>query len=67
MCVAFLDECLGVCPYFIRCNLAIPIFKIMGVEPGLQEKADSIIEQLLRRVGILSKDLYLLALFDVSE
>jgi hypothetical protein len=39
----------------------------MGVEPGLQEKADSIIEQLLRRVGILSKDLYLLALFDVSE
>ena len=67
MCVAFLDECLEVCPYFISCNLVIPIFEIAGVEPGLQEKGDSIIEQLLRRVGILSEDLYLLAIFDASK
>jgi hypothetical protein len=62
-----LNECLEVCPYFIRCNLAIPIFKIAGLEPGLQEKADSIIGQLLRRVGILSEDLYLLAISDALE
>jgi hypothetical protein len=33
----------------------------------LQEKVDSVIEQLLCRVGILSNDLYLLAIFDASE
>jgi hypothetical protein len=62
-----LDECLEGRPYLIRCNLAIPIFEIAGVEPGLQEKADSVIEQLMRRVGILFKNLYLLAIFDASE
>ena len=48
-------------------NLAIPIFDITGVESGLQEQANSIIEQLTHRVGILSKNLYLLAIFDASE
>jgi hypothetical protein len=33
----------------------------------LQEEAYSVIERLLCRVGILSKNLYLLAIFDASE
>ncbi len=59
--------CVEVHPCFIGGNLAFPIFKITGVECGLQEKAYIIIEQLLHRVGILSKDLDLLAIFDASE
>ena len=62
MCVAFLDKYLEVCSFFISCNLVVPISKIAGVEAGLQEKADSIIDQLLCCVGILSEGLYLLAL-----
>ena len=67
MCVGFLDERFEVRPYLIGGNLAIPVFGIMGVEPGLREQAYRIIEQLLCRVGILSKNLYLLAIFDASE
>jgi hypothetical protein len=62
-----LDERFEIRPYFIGGNLAIPVLKITGVEPGLQEEAYSIIEQLLCHVGILSKNLYLLAIFDVPE
>jgi hypothetical protein len=38
------DICLQVGPYLVGHGFAIPIFKVMGVEPALKEKAYSSVE-----------------------
>ena len=43
-CVTFLNKCLQVGPDLFGCNFAVPIFKIAGVEPALEEKAYSIVK-----------------------
>ncbi len=67
MCLPFLDKRLQVGPNLVGHCFTVPILKVTGVEPTLEEKAHCIVVELLRRVRILSKDLHFLAIFDTPK
>ena len=67
MCVTFLDKRLQVGPNLVGHCFTVPILKVTGVEPTLEEKAHCIVVELLCCVQILSKDLHFLTIFDTPK